>query len=173
MSNGPGRGQVPPFSDGGAPLPDGDGQVPYHGAPLPDGDAQVPSAGFRQRVRVTAPRSAAPRPAGSYTFSREVAEQSEVGELFVRSLVRSQLRLAVVVAAGFGLILLGMAVLIALVPLTGTLTVFTVPLPWLLLGIGIYPIILACAALYNRAAARNERRFRELTADRVDPGTRQ
>lgn len=141
--------------------------------PLPDGDAQLPSAGFRQRVRVTAPRSTAPQPPGGYTFSRELAEQSEVGELFVRSLVRSQLRLAVVVAAGFGLILLGVAVLISLVPVTGTVRVFTIPLPWLLLAIGIYPVILACAGLYNRAAARNERKFRELTADWTEPGTRQ
>ncbi|MET1156302.1 MAG: hypothetical protein ABWX72_19110, partial [Arthrobacter sp.] len=96
MSDGADRGEE-------AWLPDG-------GAPLPDGDAELPSGSFRQRVRVVAPRSAAPHPPGGYTFSHELAEQSEIGELFVRSLVRSQLRLAVVVAAGFGLILLGVAV---------------------------------------------------------------
>ncbi|MGM0929652.1 MAG: hypothetical protein ACQEXN_08080 [Actinomycetota bacterium] len=159
MSGGPDRGEE-------AWLPDG-------GAPLPDGDAGLASGGLRKRVRVVAPRSAAPQSAGHYTFSHELAEQSEIGELFVRSLVRSQLRLAVVVAAGFGLILLGVAVLIALVPVTATLTIATIPLPWLLLGIGIYPVILACAALYNRAAARNERKFRELTADWAESGTKQ
>jgi hypothetical protein len=166
MSGGPDRGEEAWPPHGGAPLPDGS-------APLPDGDAALASGGFRQRVRVVAPRSAAPQPPGGYTFSHELAEQSEIGELFVRSLVRSQLRLAVVVAAGFGLILLGVAVLIALVPVTATLTIATIPLPWLLLGIGIYPVILACAALYNRAAARNERKFRELTADWTEPGTTQ
>jgi hypothetical protein len=171
MSGGPDRGEENLLPDGGARLPDG--RLVDGGASLPDGDAEVPAGGFRQRVRVVAPRSSAPQPPGGYTFSHELAEQSEIGELFVRSLVRSQLRLAVVVAAGFGLILLGVAVLIALVPVTATLTIATIPLPWLLLGIGIYPVILACAALYNRAAARNERKFRELTADWTESGTRQ
>ena len=159
MSGGPDRGEE-------AWLPDG-------GAPLPDGDAELAPGGFRKRVRVVAPRPAAHQPPGGYTFSHELAEQSEIGELFVRSLVRSQLRLAVVVAAGFGLILLGVAVLIELVPVTATLTIATIPLPWLLLGLGIYPVILACAALYNRAAARNERKFRELTADWAETGSKQ
>ena len=53
------------------------------------------------RVRVTAPRTAA-RPAKE---TREAAQDSEVGQVFVRSLIRSQLRLALVVAAGFLLIL--------------------------------------------------------------------
>ncbi|GAP56698.1 hypothetical protein AHiyo6_32630 [Arthrobacter sp. Hiyo6] len=53
------------------------------------------------RVRVTAPPSAA-RPAAD---PHEAAEESEVGQVFVRSLIRSQLRLALVVAGGFLLIL--------------------------------------------------------------------
>ncbi len=64
------------------------------------------------RVRVTAPRSA-PRPAGE---TREAAEESEVGQVFVRSLIRSQLRLALVVAVGFMLILGAFPVLLAAVP---------------------------------------------------------
>ena len=54
------------------------------------------------RVRVTAPAAAA-RPV---TESSEAAQESDVGQVFVRSLIRSQLRLALVVAGGF-LVILG------------------------------------------------------------------
>lgn len=117
------------------------------------------------RVRVTAPRTRAAAARSRYSVSRELAEQSELGEMFIRSLMRSQLRLALVVACGFGLILLGVPVLMVLFPSINGMSVFTVPLPWLLLGAGVYPVILVCAALYTRAAARNEDRFRRLVDD--------
>ena len=117
-----------------------------------------------QRVRVTAPRSA-PAAAAPYTVSRELDEQTEVGELFIGSLIRSQLRLALVVAGGFMLILLGVPVLLAFLPVISGLTLFTVPLPWFLLGAGVYPLVIICGALYVRSAARNEQRFLDLVHD--------
>ncbi|MET4060010.1 hypothetical protein ABIB35_001555 [Arthrobacter sp. UYP6] len=116
------------------------------------------------RVRVTAPRTAAV-PADSYTVSRELDEQTEVGELFIGSLIRSQLRLALVVAGGFMLILLGVPVLLAFLPVIADLTLFTVPMPWFLLGAGVYPLVIVCGALYVRSAARNEERFLDLVDD--------
>jgi hypothetical protein len=133
--------------------------------PAPQAGVREPRADRPERVRVTAPRSKAPLAPGRYSVSRELAEQSEVGEIFIRSLIRSQLRLALVVAGGFGVILAGVPVLMVLFPRINDITLFTVPLPWLLLGVGIYPVILVSAALYNRAAARNERRFRQLVDD--------
>ena len=120
--------------------------------------------GAPRRVRVTAPRSV-PVPAGPYTVSREVDEQTEVGELFIGSLIRSQLRLALVVAGGFLLILLGVPVLLAFLPVIADLTLFTVPMPWFLLGAGVYPLVIVCGALYVRSAARNEKRFLDLVDD--------
>jgi len=114
------------------------------------------------RVRVTAPLSAA-RPA---VQSREAAEESEVGQLFVRSLIRTQLRLALVVAGGFLLVLCAFPLLLAAVPgLAGTL-VAGVPFDWLLLGAGIYPVTGLSAWLYIRSAARNEARYRDLAEDK-------
>jgi hypothetical protein len=118
----------------------------------------------RQRVRVTAPRSS-PASADSNTVSRELDEQTEVGELFIGSLIRSQLRLALVVAGGFLLILLGVPVLLAFLPVIADLTVFTVPAPWILLGAGVYPLVIVCGVLYVRSAARNEQRFLDLMDD--------
>ena len=113
------------------------------------------------RVRVTAPRQAAPAGA-PFSVSRELDEQSEVGEVFVRALIRSQLRLALVVGGGFLLILLGVPVLLAFVPVIASTAVLGIPTPWILLGFGVYPLVITCGALYVRSAARNERRFLEL-----------
>jgi uncharacterized membrane protein len=114
------------------------------------------------RVRVTAPLSAA-RPARP---SRESAEESEVGQLFVRSLIRTQLRLALVVAGGFLLVLCAFPLLLAAVPGLADTRVAGVPFDWLLLGAGIYPVTGLSAWLYVRSAARNEARYRDLAEDK-------
>lgn len=113
------------------------------------------------RVRVTAPRSA-PRPAGE---TREAAEESEVGQVFVRSLIRSQLRLALVLAVGFMLVLGAFPLVLAAVPGLAETRVLGIPFDWLLLGAGIYPVIGLSAWLFIRTAARNEARYRDLAGD--------
>ncbi|WP_394250131.1 DUF485 domain-containing protein [Arthrobacter pityocampae] len=118
-----------------------------------------------RRVRVTAPRTAARATGASFPVAREMAEQSELGQLFVASLIRSQLRLALVVAGGFLVILMGIPVLLAVFPDIEAMTVLTVPLPWLILGLGVYPLVIGCAMLYVHSASRNERRFQDLVDD--------
>jgi hypothetical protein len=113
------------------------------------------------RVRVTAPRSAS-LPARD---SREAAQDSEVGQVFVRSLIRSQLRLALVVAAGFLLILGAFPLLLTVLPGLSEARIAGIPFDWLLLGVGIYPLIGLSAWLYVRTAARNEARYRDLAKD--------
>jgi hypothetical protein len=113
------------------------------------------------RVRVTAPRSAVLPPRDS----REAAQDSEVGQVFVRSLIRSQLRLALVVAGGFLLILGAFPLLLAVVPGLAETRIAGIPFDWLLLGAGIYPLIGLSAWLYIRTAARNEARYLDLAKD--------
>ncbi len=126
------------------------------------------------RVRVTAPRSvkvgsinpasvAGGRPSAD---TREAAEESDAGQVFVRSLIRSQLRLGIVVAAGFLLLLLAFALLLGLVPGLAELRIAGLPFDWVLLGAGIYPVIGLSAWLYVRTAARNESRYRDLAGDK-------
>ncbi|WP_125611028.1 hypothetical protein [Specibacter cremeus] len=117
------------------------------------------------RVRVTAPRSTARRVPGRTSVTQEVAEQSAVGEVFVRSLIRSQLRLALIASAGFVLALAGCWVLVRWVPAVADWRILGVPAAWLLLGVGMYPVIGLCAWLYVRAAARNEARYRDLVEE--------
>ncbi|WP_427004153.1 hypothetical protein [Pseudarthrobacter sp. H2] len=128
------------------------------------------------RVRVTAPRakvqrvsaqgSAALPAARSAADSREAAEESDAGQVFVRSLIRSQLRLGLVVAGGFLLILLGFRLMLGLVPGLAASKIAGLPFDWVLLGAGIYPVIGLGAWLYVRTAARNEARYRELAGDK-------
>jgi hypothetical protein len=123
------------------------------------------------RVRVTAPRSLTPRgttliAARSAAASREAAEESDAGQVFVRSLIRTQLRLALVVAGGFLLILLAFPLMLALVPGLADSTIAGLPFNWVLLGAGIYPVIGLSAWLYVRTAARNEARYRDLVGDK-------
>jgi hypothetical protein len=115
-----------------------------------------------KRVAVTSPRThAVRRPAGRQTL-RALDEQDVVGDLFVRSLVRAQLALALRVAAVFGVLLGGLPVLFSLLPATRRVELLGLPLPWLLLGVLVYPTLLAGGALYVRLAERNERDFVDL-----------
>jgi hypothetical protein len=118
------------------------------------------------RVRVTAPRAASRISADSPAEPRESAEEWAVGQVFVRSLIRSQLRLALVVAGGFLLILGAFPLLLAAIPGLGDTRVAGIPLNWLLLGAGIYPVTGISAWLYTRSAARNEARYRDLAGER-------
>ena len=92
------------------------------------------------RERVTAPRRQSPPLPGRTSVSQEVAEQSAVGEVMVRSLIRSQLRLGLVVASGFMAALLLCWALLAWVPMFGSWLILGIPAPWVLLGVGVYPL---------------------------------
>jgi len=110
------------------------------------------------RVRVTAPRST----------SRRVAATPGPGDpstLYVRSLIRSQLRVAVVAAGSFALVLAGITATLALVPEVREFTVGGIPIAWVVLGAGVYPLVLLVAVLVVRAADRNEERYRSLAED--------
>lgn len=89
----------------------------------------------------------------------EVEEQTGVGEVLVRQLVRAQLtlalRLGLLTAGVLGTIPLAFAV----APSLGTIDIVGLRLSWLLLGFAIYPFLLAVGWSYNRSAERNEQEF--------------
>jgi hypothetical protein len=111
------------------------------------------------RVRVTSPRAGRPR---RTTIASEIDAQTELGEVYMRSLLRTQLRLAL----GVVLVLIGTVGLLPLlftaVPASRTVAVAGVPLPWVLLGVAVHPVLFALAWTYVRRAERNERSFHEL-----------
>jgi hypothetical protein len=128
---------------------------------LGDGERRIDRA---KRVRVTAPLSSAARAPRTPSLSREVAEQSELGGVVLRSLLRSQFRLAALVAGAF---LAAVAALWVLSALAGDLPWLPgIPLGWLLVGALPYPAALIAAVAYHRAAGRTEQRYAELLGDR-------
>ena len=84
------------------------------------------------------------------------------GEVLIESLRRTQLRLALLVAAVFGAVLGGLPLLFAVFPQVRDARIGGLPLGWLLLGLAVFPAILLGAWLYVRAAERNERAFVDL-----------
>lgn len=92
----------------------------------------------------------------------EVEEQTGVGEVLVRQLVRAQLTLAIRLMALTVLVLVSIPLTFLLVPSLGTTSVWGFRLPWLLLGLAVYPFFIAVAWSYNRSAERNEQEFTEM-----------
>jgi hypothetical protein len=95
-----------------------------------------------------------------------MAEQTGVGEVYTRSLLRTQLRIGLSAVA---VTLLGIGVLPALFaaePQLAAVRVLTVPLPWLLAGVAVYPLLVCVGWWYVRAAEHAEREFAELVDHR-------
>ncbi|HZO69341.1 MAG TPA: hypothetical protein VFB74_30485 [Kribbellaceae bacterium] len=119
-----------------------------------------------RRVRVTSPRTSATRRPPARTATREIDEQTGIGEVYMRSLMQDQLRLALsVIAVALG-VLGGIPLLFALVPATRSVAVFGIPLPWLLLGLVVYPMLYGAARYYVRRAERIEAAFTEFVGRR-------
>jgi putative solute:sodium symporter small subunit len=111
------------------------------------------------RVRVTAPRAGEPRPGLPPQSS---TDDGNVSAEYARSLLRSQLRLGMLCAAGFIAYLVAIPLSFVLVPRLESFLLAGLPLSWWLLGFGVYPIAIAIALIYVRSAARNEARYRAL-----------
>ena len=95
----------------------------------------------------------------------EVQQQTEIGDAMVRGLIRAQLGLALRLALVAVCLLGALPVLFAAVPTLAEVTVLGLRLPWLLLGIVGYPVLLGIAWLFVRLAERNEQDFTDLTDD--------
>lgn len=119
----------------------------------------TPEGPAPRRVRVTSPRTARSR---RTTVASEIDAQTELGEVFMRSLMRSQLRLAAGVLLTLVLTVGALPLLFATVPALQHGHLLGVPLSWLLLGGAVYPVLVALAVLYVRRAERNERDFHDL-----------
>lgn len=92
----------------------------------------------------------------------EVEEQTGVGEVLVRQLIRTQLVLAMRLGLLTVAVLGAIPLTFALLPWLGTISIGGLRLPWLLLGLGVYPFLLAVGWFYNRSAERYDQDFTEL-----------
>ncbi|WP_246236845.1 hypothetical protein [Actinomadura chibensis] len=110
---------------------------------------------------VTGPRTRAVR-RPRYPVTREIDEQTGLGEAYMRSLIRTQLRLAAGLCLVLGAVAFGLPLLFEVSPAVREQEVLGAPLPWVLLGGLIYPWFVGCGWWYVRQAERNEDDFAEL-----------
>ena len=121
----------------------------------------TPPEGPPQRVRVTSSRRGA-TPMHARPVSRDLDEQTELGDVYLDGLMRAQLRLSVAVLALTAVGLAALPVTLTLVPATRTITVLGLPFPWLVLGVAVYPAAWFLARWYTRQAERIEQDFAEV-----------
>lgn len=114
-----------------------------------------------ERVTVTHPSRQRPRVRPA-PLLREIDQQTGLGEVYISSLIRSQLRLSLaVIAVSLG-VLAALPLVFHLFPEVAAIEVFGLTLPWLILGVVVYPALLGAAWFYAYNAERVERDFVDL-----------
>jgi hypothetical protein len=105
--------------------------------------------------------AARPRPP-EHPATREIDEQTDVGEVYMTALLRSQLRPGLALLALVGLVLGGLPLLFLLLPEVAAHPVGPVTAAWLLVGVAPFPALLAAAWWHVRTAERVERDFTDI-----------
>jgi hypothetical protein len=114
-----------------------------------------------RRVRVTSPRTAAARQRRT-TVASQIDAQTQLGAIYMSSLLRAQLRLAALVLVALLITLVALPLVFRLLPGIVEVHVFGMPLSWVLLAFAAYPLMFGLGWLYVRAAERNERDFTDV-----------
>jgi hypothetical protein len=113
------------------------------------------------RVVVTGPATRTPVRT-RWPVTRELDDNTELGAVYLRSLMRAQFLLALRVTAVVLAVVGGLPLVFALGPMITRLRMAGVPVPWLVLGACIQPVWIAVAAWHVRQAERVEEEFTEL-----------
>jgi hypothetical protein len=95
----------------------------------------------------------------------DVQSDTVYGRLLVRSLTRAQLGLSLMCLAIALAVIASLPVIMALLPSARRMTVAGLPLTLVILGAGIFPVLMAVGWFYVRQASQLEARFIDL----VDP----
>lgn len=111
-----------------------------------------------QRVRVTGP----PRRQGPRPRTGDIDEETRLGGVYLGSLLREQFFLALRIVAMLALLVGSLPLIFHLAPGLVDVAPLGMPLPWLLLGIVVYPVLVLLGWRYVRSAEANEIDFAEL-----------
>jgi len=114
-----------------------------------------------ERVRVTGPPRRRP-PAGR---TSDIDAGTRLGGVYMRSLLREQLRLALGVLTVLMLTIGLLPLAFYLAPGLSDVRLLGMPLGWLLLGVVVYPVLVVLGWVYVRRAERNERDFAEILSE--------
>lgn len=126
------------------------------------------SEGPPERVRVTGPARHTTR---RRARAREIDDQTLLGTVLMQSLLRAQLRLAVLTLVPLVVIAVGLPLAFHLLPDLSDVRLVGVPIAMLLLGVLIHPFLLLLGWSFVRRAEQNEDHFAELV-EITDPGRR-
>ncbi|MBO9522598.1 MAG: hypothetical protein J7518_13755 [Nocardioidaceae bacterium] len=123
-----------------------------------------------ERVRVTSPWTERPGSRPRRTAASEIDAGSELGEIYLAALLRSQLRLAAGVLVTLTVTIGALPLVFRLAPGLSRHHVLGMPLSWVLLAFACYPVLALLAWRYVRAAERNERDFTHVVEQPREPG---
>ena len=104
------------------------------------------------------------------TPESEIDAQSPVGEVYLASLVRAQLRLALRTLLVLCVLVGAWPLLFATVPSLRGAHVFGLPFPWVLLGVLLHPVLFVLAWWHVRRVERAEEAFSDLVRAHGSPG---
>ena len=114
-----------------------------------------------ERVRVTGPdRRARPSPR-----TGDIDEETPLGGVYLGSLLREQLWLALRILGVLALTVGSLPLLFHVAPGLADVRVVGMPVAWLVLGLLVYPWLVLLGWRYVRRAERNERDFAELMGE--------
>jgi hypothetical protein len=139
-----------------APAPVPQAAIPEEPPPAP-----VYPPGKRVRV-VLAERKASARPVRTVI---DIQEDGAVGEVLRSELIASQMRVALGFALIGGLPIGLLPAMFDLFPDLGTIAIFGLRLPWLLLGLLVYPFLFGLGCWFTRVAERVEQDFADHVQD--------
>ncbi len=122
-----------------------------------------------RRVRVTSPRTGASARTRPVAVTTQIDQRTSLGDVYLASLLRAQLRLAAVVLGTVLLVLGSLPVLFVAVPGLSRVIVLGVPLPWVVLAFAAYPGFVLAGWVFVRRAERNEATFAALVAPEDEP----
>jgi hypothetical protein len=144
------------------PMPEG--KKPIFGWSRGDEDDADADGEPLERVRIVLSERRSPtRAVGTVA---EIEAQTATGELLLSNLMRSQLTLALRLAAVAVLVLGVLPVVFLTMPtVSGAAPVLGIGLPWLVLGLLSFPFLLVLGWLYTRHAERNELDFADDVED--------
>ena len=114
-----------------------------------------------ERVRVTGPS----RRSTPVTRTSDIDDETRLGGVYLGSLLREQLRLAIGILGVLALLVGSLPLVFHLWPGLGGVDLLGVPLAWWLLGVLVYPTLLGLGWAYVRRAERNERDFADLVGE--------